>query len=142
MEAAKHRAQYELYYADRELRKLNYSDVAYAPLDEIFDQAATEWYKGCYYEGFWGSYYPSRAAMSTGNEYVYNVSKSLRSFTRCQALARKVYNALVPPATRPEELGLREWFGDWGEWVTCSKELREEASKGAQKVGALPSMNY
>jgi hypothetical protein len=103
-------AQHDLHYANQELRKLTYWDTPYVPLDEIYNKAATEWFKGGYYQ--------SLALKTTGNEYIYNLSKATRAFTRCQAFARQVYNALVPPATSPEDLGLRPWFGDWGEWAT------------------------
>lgn len=115
--AAKRRAQYDLYDANRELVKLDYKDVAYAPLEEIFNEAVSEWDRGLWYEGEWQVNSPARAANSTGNEYVYYVAKALRGFTRCQALAKKVYQALVPPATCPEDLGLPAWFGNWGEWA-------------------------
>jgi len=97
--AAKNRAQYDLYYANTELRKLNYPDAAYAPLDEIFNRATTEWIKGDYYDGL--------ASKTTGNDSICNWGKATRAFTRCQALARKVYNALVPPPSKPEDLGLK-----------------------------------
>jgi len=102
-EAAKNRAQYELYYANQELRKLNWSDVAYAPLDAIFNQAAIEWHKGQHYRD------PVVMAKTKGNETIYIWGKAIRAFTRCQALAKQVHNALVPPATRPEDLDLRPW---------------------------------
>lgn len=127
MGSAKRRAQHCLYYANRELRKLNYSNSAYAPLDAIFNEAVAEWYKGLWYEGLWQSYYQCRAATTKGNEYVYNVGKAVRGFTRCQALAQKVYNALVAPATCPEDLGLQPWFGEWGEWATLKAEATVKA---------------
>jgi len=107
---AMYQAQYDLHYANQELRKLTYWDTPYAPLDDIYNKAATEWVKGGYYQNL--------ARKTTGNESIYNLSKATRAFTRCQALAKQVYNALVPPATSPEALGLRPWFGDWGEWAT------------------------
>jgi len=108
--AAMLQAQHDLHYANQALRKLTYWDIPYAPLDEIYNRAATEWFKGGYYQGL--------ALKTTGNECIYNLSKSTRAFTRCQAFARQVYNALIPPATSPEDLELRSWFGDWGEWAT------------------------
>ncbi len=108
--AAMFQATHDLHYANQELRKLTYWDPPYAPLDDIYNKAATEWFKGGYYQ--------SLAQKSTGNEHIYNLSKATRAFTRCQALARQVYNALVPPATSPEDLGLRPWFGDWEQWAT------------------------
>ncbi len=106
--AAKERAHIDLYYANTELRQLDYWDTPYAPLDAIFNQAATEWQKGFYYQGL--------AQETTGNEAVYNYAKALRAFTACQAYANQVYESLVPPATDPEDLGLDEWWGEWGEW--------------------------
>lgn len=102
--AARDRAQYELYYANRELRKINYGDCAYAPLDGIFDQAAIEWQKGEYCQDF--------ARKTNGNKSINYWGRATRGFTRCQALARKVYNSLNPPATKPEDLGLKPW-GYW-----------------------------
>lgn len=101
--AAKDRAQYELYYANQELRKLTYSDHAYAPLDQIFNEAAIEWHKGLYYED------RVQGGRAEGNQEVYMWSKTLRAYTRCQALAKQVYNSRVPPATKPEDLGLKPW---------------------------------
>ena len=102
-QAARDRAQYGLYYADQELRKLNYPDAAYAPLDAIFNQAATEWYKGRYYHD------PVILGKTSGNETIYKCGKAVRAFTRCQAFARQVYNVLIPPATKPEDLGHLPW---------------------------------
>jgi len=100
-ETARNRAQYDQYYANLELRKLNYGDCAYAPLDAIFNEAATEWQKG--------EFYRNLAMETKGNESTNYYAKAIRAFARCQALAGKVYNALVPPADSPEDLGLRPW---------------------------------
>ncbi len=110
--AAKKRAQYDLYYANKELRKLTYADVPYAPLDAIFDKAATESQKG--------DYYLVLAQKTKGNESIGNFSRAVRGFTRCQAYAKQVYESLVPPASKPVDLGLGEWFGSWGQWESYS----------------------
>lgn len=112
--AAKDRAQYELYNANLELRKLNYWDPPYVPLNKIFNRAAIEWRKG--YE------YRNLANVTKGVEAIYHYSKALRGFTGCQAFAKQVYNALVPPAEKPEDLGLKGWLGDWGEWLIKPRE--------------------
>ncbi len=111
IQAAKKRAQYDLYYANKELRKLTYYDIAYAPLDAIFDKAAAENQKG--------DYYLVLAQKTKGNESIINYAKAVRGFTMCQAYARQVYESLVPPADKPTDLGLGEWFGSWGEWESC-----------------------
>jgi hypothetical protein len=112
--AARERGRYDLYYANRELRKLTCWDVPYAPLSEAFDKAATEWIKGDHYEG--------KAAKASEDESVLCYGKALRAFTRCQAHANQVHESLVPPPVDPEGLGLREWLGPWGDWATARGE--------------------
>jgi hypothetical protein len=108
MKAAKYQAETDLFFAERELRKLNFHDPAYAPLDEIFNQAVIEWTKGDFWRG------PDSIGFTITKkppeeEGIYYYSKATRAFLRCQLLARKVYNALVPPATNPSDLGLHPW---------------------------------
>lgn len=77
---------------------------AYAPLLEIFDQAAVKFQTGKHYE---------RLAMeTTGNESIYNWARATRAFTKCQVRARQVKNALTPPPKSPDDLGLKP-FGYW-----------------------------
>lgn len=95
-QAARDQAKKELYTADRELRKLNWSDIAYAPLDRMFSQAVTDW--------FVGEHYLYLASRSTDNESLYSYAKAIRGFTRCQAEALEVYESLVPPPASPEDL--------------------------------------
>ncbi len=116
-EAARQRAMLDMYYGNRELRKLTYRDAAYAPLDELFNKAATEWQKG--------EFYQDAAGETSGNDSVVNWAKAIRSFTRCQAYARQVKESLVPPPLRPEHLGLRPWLGEWGRWATRDAELND-----------------
>lgn len=118
LDAARDRARYELAYANQELRKLTYHDAAYAPLDAIFNEAATEWQKGQYYD--------RRRGQTTGNESVNFAAKSIRAFSRTQALARQVFESLVPPPVRPEDLGLRDWLGAWGDWGQRTGKPRHE----------------
>ena len=112
VEAAKDKAHLDLYYANLELSKLGYSDTAYTPLLKIFDQAVTEWQKARHYMHLLTD------VSDDDEEYLELLARALRAYTQCQAFARQVYNALVPPPTCPEDLGLRPWFGDWGEWAT------------------------
>ena len=51
MQAARYQAETDLFLAESELRKLDYHDPAYAPLDNILNQAIVEWTKG----DFWRS---------------------------------------------------------------------------------------
>jgi hypothetical protein len=108
MQAAKQQAETDLFLAERELRRLNYQNPAYAPLDEIFNQAVIEWTKGDFWRGP-DSLSSTLTKKSSQEEGIYYWAKATRAFIRCQLLARKVYNALVPPATNPSELGLKPW---------------------------------
>jgi hypothetical protein len=105
---AQKRAQRDLYSANQELRKLTYMDVPYARLEAIFNRAATEFQKGDYY---WGLTHGSNK-----KESICKLAKALRAFTKSQGYARQVYESLVLPPNKPTDLGLREWFGKWGQW--------------------------
>jgi hypothetical protein len=109
-EQARQRAMFDMYYGNKELRKLTYRDAAYAPLDELFNKAATEWQKG--------EFYVDAARETAGNESVAHWARAVRCYTRCQAYARQVRESRVPPAARPEDLGLPKWLGEWGKWAT------------------------
>jgi hypothetical protein len=109
-DAAKSQAMYDLSYANIELRKLTYSDAAYAPLKAIFDKAASDWYVARHYQ--------TLAGQTSGTDSVCHWGKAIRYFTRCQAYAQEVYEALVPPADTPSDLGLKKYWGGWGEWAS------------------------
>ncbi len=106
--AAHDRAMYDLSYANIELRKLTYADTAFAPLKEVFDRAVTEWYKARHSQDL--------AGKTSGNEAVCNWGKALRGFTRCQAYANQVYESLVAQPASPSDLGLKKYWGGWGDW--------------------------
>jgi hypothetical protein len=109
--AARTRANYDMYNASQELRKLTYADVKYAPLDRILNQAVTEWQKA--------EYLMNTLKLRQGeNVIAIQTAKATRGYFRCQALSKQVHNALIPPPARPEDLGLRPWFGAWGKWAT------------------------
>jgi len=105
--AAQYQAEIDLFCANRELRKLNYWDTPYAALDEIYNKALIEWNKGEYIIG--QDY--GEIKHKNEDETIFYWAKATRYFTRCQSLARKVYNSLVPPANKPEDLGLKPFTG-------------------------------
>lgn len=80
-----------------ELNKLSYSDVAYAPLNELLEKAKTEYFKG------WALRDAGTVFQDT-NERLDKYAQALTAYTRCQAISLQVYNALVPFPTRPPEL--------------------------------------
>jgi len=111
-ETALTRAQYDLYYANKALSGLDFAEAA--ALEPTFDRAKTEYMKGHYYLN----------SVLTGNvpaerDALFSFSRSTRAFTRCQVYARQLCEAVAPPASRPEDLGLKAWFGDWGDWSSC-----------------------
>ena len=110
--AAQTRARYDLWNAYQELSKLNFSDVRYAELDKKLNEAVVEWQKGWFYR--------DEASASTGNESMIKRAMAIRCYTKCQCYARQVYETIIPPPKRPEDLKLRQLFGNWGEWATRS----------------------
>ena len=101
--AARTRAQFDLYYSNLELFKIDCLKEHYFALDNLFNEAMTAYIKGEYYLS------PAISYGLKGNETIYKYAKALRAFTTCQALARKLYNYLVPPAVNPDALGLKPY---------------------------------
>ena len=90
--------------------QLNFTDTGYAALDDLYSEANAEYYEG--------NITFDRALLSSGNEALREFAKAATAYTRSQAHARQVYEALVPPPTSPTDLGLRPFGGDWATWET------------------------
>ena len=69
----------------------------YAVSKGLFSKANAEYYEGihAYNKGY----------LTSGNEKLLYFARAATAFTRFQTHAKQVYNALVPPATMPEDLG-------------------------------------
>lgn len=72
--------------------------AACAPLQELLEIAQRELERG---EG-----HEQAAQNATDNGALYDWARATRAFTRSQVRARQVSNALVPPPSKPEDLGL------------------------------------
>jgi hypothetical protein len=96
--------------AYQEFMLLNYSDNRYAPSKKIYSEAVAEYYKGINAE--------NKALLAGGNNAILLLSDAATEFTRSQAHAKQIYEALKPPPTRPEDLGLQPYGGAWGKWAT------------------------
>ncbi len=59
-----------------------------------------------------------RSMLSSGNDALQHFAKAATKYTRSQAHAREVYEALVPQPTSPSDLGLKLFGGDWASWET------------------------
>jgi hypothetical protein len=113
--AALSRAQNDLYYANTAIAGLTFVEAAV--LEAAFDIAKTEYFKGHYYLN------AVLAGRVTGDrESVRHYAKATRAFTRCQVYAHQVCEAIAPPPSRPEDLGLEPWRGAWGDWDTYFEE--------------------
>jgi hypothetical protein len=86
--------------AYQEMRKVSFGDPGYAPLSEIYSQAVEERFEGIVAQ--------NKGLLAKGNKALYCFSRAATAFTRSQAHALQVYNAIVPPATHPRDLGLPE----------------------------------
>jgi len=85
----------------------------YAALEKVYGLANAEYYAG--------RDALQQARLSSGNQALAWLSLAVTFFTRCQAHAAQVKEALVAPATSPSDLGLRPFGGDWAEWETRIK---------------------
>ncbi len=59
-----------------------------------------------YYEGIHAYH---RGVLTDGNEALLYFAQAATAFTRSQAHARQLYHSLVPPATKPDDLGLKPY---------------------------------
>jgi len=84
------------------LMQLDYTDAAYSTLEDIYALALTEFYAG-------QEFYDRARLASGGDEALFYYGKAATEFTKAQAHALQVVNAINPPATTPEELGLNPW---------------------------------
>jgi len=96
--------------AYRKLMTVSYKDPGYSVLNDLFSDAVAEYYQGANAH--------NRASFAMGNEALGYFSNAATAFTRAQVRAKQVYNALVPPATAPEQLGLNPYGGSWAKWAT------------------------
>lgn len=110
VDQAKEDAKNEIATAYGELMQLNFRDTGYAALDDLYSLANAEYYQG--------NVAFDRALLSSGNESLRHFADAATAYTRSQAHSRQVYEALVPPPTRPSDLGLRPFGGDWATWET------------------------
>ena len=93
-----------------ELMHLDLTSPGYPALNELYSLANSELYMGN--KAF------NKARLADKNEQLVLYSEAATYFSRCQAHALQVYEALVPPPTSPSDMGLRPFGGDWAEWET------------------------
>ncbi len=107
---AKDDARDDIATAYAELMQLNYRDAGYAALEDLYSLANAEYYRG--------NVALDQALLSSGNDALRSFAEAATQYTRSQAHAKQVYEALVPPPTSPPDLGLRPFGGDWATWET------------------------
>ncbi len=110
---AKKDAKVDISSAYVSFSNLDYTFPGYGELKRMYNIANTENYQG--------DNLLNRARLSQGNEAVVLFSRAITAYTRAQAHALEIHEALVPPATNPQDLGLKPFGGDWGKWETKYK---------------------
>jgi hypothetical protein len=110
IDQAKEDAYEDLATAYKELMQLNYRDSGYAALEDLYSLANAEYYRG--------NIAADRALLSSGNDALKLFGKAATQYTRAQAHAMQVHDALVPQPTSPTDLGLQPFGGDWATWET------------------------
>jgi hypothetical protein len=110
VEAAQEEASTNIATAYKKLMYLNFTDTGYAALNKLYSLANAEYYQG--------KIFFNKGLLADGNDVLYWLAKAATSFTRSQAHAQQVYEALVPAPTSPSDLGLKPFGGDWTTWET------------------------
>jgi DNA polymerase III alpha subunit len=113
VKAAQKAASFDIATAYAELMSLNFTDTGYTGLNELYSLANTEYYQG--------KAELNKGLLASGNEALLFLAKAATAFTRAQAHALQVYEALVSAPTSPSDLGLRPFGGDWATWETKIK---------------------
>lgn len=104
--AAQNTARSCIAKAHQKMMMLNYTDTGYGELNDLLSLANTEYYQGINAN--------NRALLASKHRALSYFAQAATAFTRAQSHALQVYNALVPPPSSPEELGLQPW-GYWEE---------------------------
>jgi len=110
VEAAQKAASMDIATAYKKLMYLNFADTGYAALNELYSLANAEYYQG--------KVDLNKGLLASGNEALLYLAKAATSFTRSQAHAQQVYEALVPAPSSPSDLDLKPFGGDWAAWET------------------------
>ncbi|MFC1557493.1 C45 family autoproteolytic acyltransferase/hydrolase [candidate division KSB1 bacterium] len=115
-ESAKKAATNDIATAYKEMMHMNFTDTGYTALNELYSLANAEYYSGS--NAF------NKAIVSGGNEALSYYAKAVTAYTRSQAHAMQVYEALVPAPTSPSDLGLQPFGGDWSQWETSVGKIK------------------
>ncbi len=110
VDQARQDARKEIATAYAELMHLNLTDTGYGALEELYSEANAEYYRG--------NLKLDQALLATGHEALRYLAAAATDYTRSQAHARQVYEALVPQPTSPTDLGLRPFGDEWASWET------------------------
>jgi hypothetical protein len=108
--AAREMAKNDIAGAYAKLMRLNFQDKGYAALNDLYSLANSQYYRG--------NIAFNRALLANGSKKLAYFAKATTAYTRSQAHAMQVYEALVPAPTRPADLGLKSFGGDWAVWET------------------------
>ena len=103
-------AKNEIANAYKEFMQLSPVDKGYEGVNKIYSIANAEYYQG--------NQLMNKALLASGNEALILFSKAATAYTRSQAHASQVYEAIIPPPTSPSDLGLKPFGGDWTSWET------------------------
>jgi hypothetical protein len=113
---AKRGAQERISIAYAAFMDMRYTDVGYEPLHGLYQLASEEYSQG---DSFF-----ARAALSSGHDANFYFARAATAYARAQVHASQLIEALVPPPTKPSDLGLPPFGGDWATWETTVGGVR------------------
>jgi hypothetical protein len=99
---------------------LNYRDAGYGDLKELYGKAVAEMFEGrnAYNRAVIEMEAAGGQAGEAKNRALALYGRAASLYTRAQAHAREVYEALAPAPTSPVDLGLRPFGDPWATWET------------------------
>jgi hypothetical protein len=123
-EAAKEAADEEIATAYGQIMGLNYRDIGYAALKELYGKAVAEMFEGRNAfnraELEMAAAGGSRESLNAAkNRALALFGRAASLYARAQAHAREVYEALVPAPENPMDLALPPFGGPWATWETA-----------------------
>jgi hypothetical protein len=125
-DAAKKTAEEEIATAYGRLMGLNYRDTGYGELKELYGKAVAEMFEGrnAFNRAVIEMEPAGGRAGVAKNRALALYGRAASLYTRAQAHAREVYEALVTAPTSPADLGLRPFGGPWATWETAVGRAR------------------
>jgi hypothetical protein len=101
VDAAQNAAHDYIAIAHNQFARLDYTDCRFSEIRKLYSLSNAEYYLGVNAR--------NEGSLKAGDTSLFHFAQATTAFARAQAHALEAYNALVPPPSRPEDLGLEPY---------------------------------